>query len=100
MPEQQPRIEIFSAPGCGRCGRALQLAQQVLAELAQEALVPHASLRLVNVVEELDYAVSLGLRATPGIAIDGVLVFTALPDRTALREAILGRGGAGAETPA
>jgi len=77
-------IEIFSAPGCNKCGKAFQLAEKILKELNDESI----SLRLVNIVDELDYAVDLGIRATPGIAINGVLVFTAMPDAEALRKAI------------
>ena len=36
-------------------------------------------------VEELDYAVELGILATPAIAIDGQLRFTGLPSIRVLR---------------
>ena len=84
MSDNRLNIEIFSAPGCNKCSRAFQLAESVLAELGERPV----RLRLVNIVEELDYAVDLGVRATPGIAINGVLVFTAIPNAEALREAI------------
>ena len=35
--------------------------------------------RSLNVLEELDYAVELGVLSLPAIAIDGELVFAALP---------------------
>lgn len=41
--------------------------------------------RVVDVVEEIDYAVSLGILSTPAIVIDGELVFTSLPNSRALR---------------
>ncbi|NOY71188.1 MAG: glutaredoxin, partial [Gammaproteobacteria bacterium] len=37
---------------------------------------------------EIDYAVAFGVLATPSIVIDGALVFTALPSRQQLRNAI------------
>ncbi|NOX77090.1 MAG: glutaredoxin [Gammaproteobacteria bacterium] len=77
-------IEIFSAPSCNQCNKAFQLTEMVLKERGDIS----ANLRVVNVVDELDYAVKLGVRATPGIAINGVLVFTALPSKATLHEAI------------
>jgi len=44
--------------------------------------------REIDVLEELDYAVSLGVLTTPSIAIDGELVFTAIPSEKKLRVAI------------
>ncbi len=85
MPNTTINIEIFSAPGCNKCGKAFQLAEAVLKKQGDESI----SLRLVNVVDELDYAVELGIRATPGIAINGVLVFTTTPSAKALCEAVL-----------
>ncbi len=78
-------IEIFSAPGCNKCGKAFQLVKTVLKELGDESI----NLRRINVVDELDYAVALGIRATPSIVINGVLVFTTTPDTEALCKAIL-----------
>lgn len=80
-------IEIFSAPGCNKCSKAYQLTETVLASLGNVSV----EIRLVNIVNELDYAVDLGIRATPGIAINGVLVFTAMPTEETLREAITAR---------
>jgi len=42
--------------------------------------------RDVNVLEELDYAVQLGVLTPPSMAIDGELVFAKLPTRAQLRE--------------
>ena len=78
-------IEIFCAPGCNRCGRAWRLAQQVVDDPTLRA---RTTLRKLNVVDEIDYAVELGIRATPAIAIDGELAFTATPDEAALDAAI------------
>jgi thioredoxin len=85
-------IEIFSAPHCSRCDRALQLTQQVLRGLNNQHLVDTTNtinVRKLDVVQVLDYAVSLGVLATPSIAINGVLIFTATPSAAALRKAIL-----------
>ena len=84
MSERSLKIEVFSAPLCNKCLRAYQVVEAVLAEF------DNASIELckVDVVEEIDYAVSLGLRATPAIAFNGRLVFPALPAKPDLREAI------------
>ena len=74
-------IELFSSPGCSRCNKA----RQALRELSEELAGSRVSWRDVNVIEELDYAVSLGVLATPSIAIDGELTFTALPSLRKLR---------------
>ncbi len=77
-------IEIFSAPGCSKCDKTFQLVEVALKKLGSKSI----NLRRVNVVAELDYAVGLGIRATPSIVINGVLVFTAMPSTKALHKAI------------
>lgn len=74
-------IEIFASPGCTKCGHA----KDVLRRLADEVGGGKIHWREVNVLEELDHAVELGVLTTPAIAIDGVLVFTGLPRATQLR---------------
>ena len=44
--------------------------------------------RKVNVLEELDYAVELGVLSLPAIAINGELVFTSHPSARKLRDAL------------
>lgn len=39
----------------------------------------------VNILEEMDYAVEVGVMASPAIAIDGQLVFSSLPSADKLR---------------
>lgn len=79
------KIEVFSSPGCGKCGHA----KTVLHKLAQE--LGGIEWREVNVLEELDYAISLGVLSTPAIAIDGELVFAGLPTAAKLRADLLAR---------
>lgn len=75
------QIEIFSSPGCGKCGHA----KQILKKLVEQSGTELIRWREVNILEELDYAVSLGVLSTPAIAIDGELVFTRLPSSKALQ---------------
>ncbi|HHH44376.1 MAG TPA: glutaredoxin [Gammaproteobacteria bacterium] len=81
------QVEVFTAPGCGKCGRA----REVLKDIADAWTEADIRWREVNILDELDYAVELGVLATPAIAIDGRLVFTALPSEKKLRQALQDR---------
>ena len=81
------KLELFASPGCSNCGRAAE----VLCELAEEIGGGRIEWRKVNVLEELDYAVNLGVLSTPAIAIDGEIVFTCLPSLHKLRSELDGR---------
>ncbi len=78
------QVEVFTAPGCGKCGRAKDVLKGV-ADAWPDAIVEW---REVNILEELDYAVQLGVLSTPAIAIDGELVFVSLPSEKKLRQAL------------
>tara|TARA_R110002049_G_scaffold86358_4_gene219715 strand:- start:3787 stop:4086 length:300 start_codon:yes stop_codon:yes gene_type:complete len=80
-------VEVLTASGCSRCQRAKALAKEVIAELDDDRL----QYREINVVEEIDYAVGLGLLSAPAIALNGELVFPYLPSALKLRKAILER---------
>lgn len=69
------KVEVFSSPGCSKCGHAAT----VLRKLAEEMGSDKIQWREVNILEEMDYAVALGVMSTPAIAIDGILVFVGLP---------------------
>lgn len=75
------KVEVFSSPGCSKCGHA----KEVLRKLAEEIGGGLIEWREVNVLEEMDYAVSLGVLSTPVIAVDGELAFTGLPSTRKLR---------------
>ncbi|NIR43470.1 MAG: glutaredoxin [Gammaproteobacteria bacterium] len=74
------RIEIFTAPGCPSCEGAVRAAVA-----AAEGLDEPIELRVINVLEVLERAVRLGVRATPAIAVDGELVLTGMPSVPAMR---------------
>ncbi|MDA8255381.1 MAG: thioredoxin family protein [Betaproteobacteria bacterium] len=75
------KVEVFSSPGCGKCGQAKMLLKAVAEELGADKV----AWREVNILEEMDYAVELGVMASPAIAIDGELVFASLPGAAKLR---------------
>ena len=82
-------IEIFASPGCTKCGHAKDVLRRLVDEVGEGRIRWHE----VNVLEELDRAVELGVLTTPAIAIDGVLVFAGLPGATQLRNELERRLG-------
>lgn len=87
-------LEVFAAPGCAKCAQTRQALKSVAEELDKERFV----WREVNVLEEMDRAVELGVMSPPSLAIDGKLVFPALPTPARLRAELAKRmkGAAGA----
>ncbi len=80
-------VEVFASPGCSKCGHAKAVLQRLAEELGGERI----RWREVNILEEMDHAVALGVMSTPAIAIDGELVFTSLPSRRKLEAALRAR---------
>ena len=81
------QVEVFSSPGCNRCGQVFDILQTIARDLGAERI----DWREVNVLEELDYAVELGVLSMPAIAIDGELVFRSHPSADKLRNALEAR---------
>ena len=78
------KVELFAAPGCTRCARAKEQLQRIVEDIGSDRL----EWRAVEVLDEIDYAVAIGVLSTPAIAIEGELVFTALPSSTKLRRSL------------
>ena len=76
------KVELFTAPGCSRCTHAKETLRRIVEEIGGNRL----EWRCVEVLDEIDYAVSIGVLSTPAIAVDGVLVFTSLPSMRKLRD--------------
>lgn len=81
------KIEVFSSPGCSKCGHAKQVLQDLASELGDDKI----QWREVNILDEMDHAVELGVLSTPSIAINNELVFTSLPSAKKLRAELEGR---------
>jgi len=77
-------VEVFASPHCGRCGQTKQFVKDIVEELNLERL----QWREVNVIEEIDYAVKVGVLSTPSIAINGELTFTGLPSKESFLNAL------------
>lgn len=80
-------VEVFSAPGCAKCATSRQALKSVAESLGKGAIV----WRDLNVLEEMDHAVDLGVMTPPSIAINGELVFPKLPTPEKLRQELLKR---------
>ena len=81
------KIEVFTAPGCGKCGKANDELEIIVNQLGHEKF----EWREVNILQEMDYAIELGVLSTPSIAINGELIFTALPSAKQLLQALTDR---------
>jgi len=74
-------IEVFSSPGCSKCRHAKDVLRQLADELGGDKI----NWREVNILDEMDHAIELGVMSTPSIAINGDLVFASLPSAKKLR---------------
>lgn len=87
MANAQLRIEVFSSPGCAKCAHA----KAMLKAIADEIGPGRISWREVDILQETDRAVDLGVMGAPAIAIDGALVFASLPSPGKLRAELVKR---------
>ena len=78
------KVEVFSIPGCSTCARSRDALKAVVESFGQDKVTWNE----LNVVEEIEYAVELGVVSPPSIAIDGELVFPTLPTATTLKNAL------------
>lgn len=63
-------LEFFYSPYCSRCHKTRVQMQALSASWSQEGV----RFREINVLEDLDRAVAVGVLQTPALAIDGRLV--------------------------
>ena len=78
------KVEVFSSPGCGKCAQAKMVLKAIVEEIGHDKI----TWRDVNILEEMDYAVELGVMSSPAIAINGKLIFSSLPSASKLRAAL------------
>ncbi len=77
------KVEVFTAPGCGKCGKAKHVLEDIVNEMDADV-----EWREINILKKMDYAIELGVLSTPSIAINGELVFTALPSVKQLQQTL------------
>ena len=80
------KIELFYTPGCEKCADARDDLKA-----AAEEVIPGVIWRELDALDELDYAVELGVVTFPAIAIDGEVVFSSLPTCRRLRRELAKR---------
>jgi hypothetical protein len=80
------KIELFYTPGCDKCANSKESLKATA-----EQLVPELVWRELNAIDELDYAVELGVLRLPAMAINGELVFSSLPTARQLRQELAKR---------
>jgi hypothetical protein len=77
-------VDLIHAPACARCADDRESLRQAAHSIAGDALI----WRDLDVIEHLDYAVSLGVLTVPAVAINGRLVFSSLPTSEQLMRAL------------
>ncbi len=80
------KVEIFHTPGCSQC-----VAAYAELRTAAQDVVKDLEWRELNVLDDIDYAVGLGVITLPSIVVDGELVFTSMPTVVQLRDALIER---------
>ena len=78
---------MFVIPGCSEC-----VAARARLRAAAQEVVKNLDWRELNVLDDFDYAVELGVMTS--IVIDGELVFSSTPTVAQLRDALIERHGA------
>jgi predicted thioredoxin/glutaredoxin len=78
------KVELIYSPGCAQCAEA----RSALKAAAEQTLPGWVTWHELNVLDELDYTVQLGVLTLPAVAIDGELVFSSLPTPAQLQSAL------------
>lgn len=73
-------LELFYSPYCPRCRKAREQVRSFASNWPSERL----QFRELDVLEELDRAVAVGVLQTPALAINGQLVAAPIPSGRAL----------------
>ncbi|CEG54764.1 Thioredoxin/glutaredoxin [Stutzerimonas xanthomarina] len=81
------KVEMFTVPGCPNCAKPQASLREVVADFGPDKI----HWREVDLLEEMDYAIDLGVMGVSALAIDGKLVFASLPKPKALRRELLKR---------
>jgi len=80
------KIEVITAPGCKKCSNVQSELHAIALSLLGEG---NLVWREVSVLEQIDYAVSLGVLTLPAIAVNGELTFPSLPTPDKFRAVLL-----------
>lgn len=75
------KVDLYTSNVCSRCVSAKELLHSMINDLGVE----NFDLHFIDVVENIDDAVALGILATPSIVINNRLVFPSLPHEKKLK---------------
>ena len=75
------KIELITGTACPACVTMKERLKAVIDEVDQTRI----NYQEIDVLEEFDYAVELGILTTPAIAINGKLAFSSPPSLKRLR---------------
>lgn len=81
------KLDVFVLPGCSRCSAGLEALKAVALSFGPNAVGWEER----NLLENIDYAVELGVLSAPAMAIDGQLVFASVPNPQQLRDELTRR---------
>lgn len=84
------KVELFYSPGCSQCAAARESLKATA-----ERTVTGVEWHELNVLEDLDHAVELGVLTLPAVVVDGELLFSSLPTPHQLRDALIRRSAPG-----
>jgi len=80
------KVELFYSPGCSACGD-----RQAELRTAAQAAIKGVEWCEINVLDNVDHAVELGVMTLPSIVIDGEVVFTSMLTVVQLRRSLIER---------
>jgi len=86
------KLELFSSPACGKCDQ-VKKKLQAIADQSGGAI----AFTVVNILQEMDYALKLGVLSTPCIAVNGKLLTFGLPDMDELEKTLAEHVAGGVE---
>lgn len=78
------QLELFTADACSYCVQAKSILTGLVEELDNDQI----ELNFIDVVENIDHAVEMGVLVTPALAVNGRLVFAPLPGRKTVLHAL------------
>ena len=78
------KIQILKTPGCNSCARATVLIKKIKKERNLKFEIEE-----LDITEHPDLLQKYQIMTSPGIVIDGVLVFTGIPSEKKLKERLM-----------
>jgi thioredoxin 1 len=78
-------VEEFSSPGCVGCPEAKKMLKELSAELEGDEI----EIEEVDITVDTSRAAQYSIMSVPAIAINGVLKFIGVPDKEALKKALV-----------